>query len=107
MEAPGEVVKEEGILAVAQIDPLRVEVVLPAALFGKLEAGMRAKIMPELPADGAYVASVEIVDRVIDPASGTFGVRLGLPNPDFGIPSGLHCQVSFLADETDDDTATP
>jgi hypothetical protein len=40
---------------------------------------------------------VTLMDRVIDPASGTFGVRLELPNPDYAIPSGLHCRVRFLA----------
>jgi hypothetical protein len=43
------------------------------------------------------VATVKIVDRVIDARSGTFGVRLELPNSDYTIPSGLHCQVRFLA----------
>jgi hypothetical protein len=33
---------------------------------------------------------------VIDAASGTFGVRLDLPNPDGQIPGGLHCTVKFL-----------
>ena len=43
-----------------------------------------------------YSATVAIVDRVIDPASNTFGVRLKLPNPDYRLPSGLQCQVRFL-----------
>ncbi|MFB3111528.1 MAG: efflux RND transporter periplasmic adaptor subunit, partial [Gemmatimonadales bacterium] len=33
---------------------------------------------------------------VIDSASGTFGVRLELPNPDHSIPGGVHCQIQFL-----------
>jgi len=35
---------------------------------------------------------------VIDAASGTFTVRLELPNPDQKIPSGLRCKVSFLSE---------
>jgi membrane fusion protein (multidrug efflux system) len=38
---------------------------------------------------------VVIVDRVIDAASGTIGVRLKLPNPDYHIPAGLKCTVAF------------
>ena len=94
--SPGEVVDEDTILTIAQIDPLRVEVILPAAMFGKIEPGMRATVVPELRSDDIHVASVTIVDRVIDPASGTFGARLELPNPDGKIPSGLHCEVRFL-----------
>ena len=100
LKLPGEVVTEEAILTVARIDPLRVEVILPAPMFGKVTLGMRAEVRPELPADGVYIASVDVVDRVIDPASGTFGVRLELPNPDYTIPSGLHCRVSFLTNDT-------
>ena len=98
MMSPGERVEEEPILKIAQIDPLRVEVILPSALFGSIELGMRAAVVPEFPGDTVHVASVSIVDRVIDAASGTFGVRLELPNPDYEIPGGLHCQVRFLSE---------
>ena len=96
--SPGEVVDNETILVVAQIDPLRVEVILPAALFGSVRPGMRAAVEPELPGDRVYVASVHVVDRVIDAASGTFGVWLDLPNADHEIPGGLNCRVRFLAE---------
>lgn len=95
--APGERVDEEVILRIAQLDPLLVEVTLPSAMFGSIQPGMRAAVEPELPGDQVYVASVSLLDKVIDPASGTFGVRLELPNPDNAIPSGLHCRVRFLA----------
>ena len=95
---PGERVEDETILRLAQIDPLRVEVLLPSALYGTIRPGARAAITPETPGDEVYVAEVTIVDPVIDAASGTFGVRLELPNPDHSIPGGLHCQVRFLDD---------
>ena len=94
----GEVVDEETILRLAQIDPLEVEVILPAAMYGTIAPGMRAAVMPEIPGDRVHVASVEIVDPIIDAASGTFGVLLELPNPDHTIPGGLRCQVRFLSD---------
>jgi RND family efflux transporter MFP subunit len=95
--SPGEVVDDdETILTLARIDPLRIEVLLPAALYGTVQPGMRAAVEPEFPAGQVHVASVEIVDRVIDGASGTFGVRLELPNPEHAIPGGLNCRVRFL-----------
>jgi len=94
----GERVEDETILTVARVDPLRVEVILPAAMFGSIRPGMRASIVPEFPGDQVHVASVTIVDRVIDAASGTFGARLELLNPDQSIPGGLHCQVRFLTE---------
>jgi membrane fusion protein (multidrug efflux system) len=56
---------------------------------------MRAKVIPEAPIGGQYTAEVKIVDKVIDAASGTFGVRLELPNPNYRLPAGLKCKVIF------------
>lgn len=94
----GEIVDEETILKIAQVDPLRVDVLMPASRFGTVREGMRATIEPEYPVEASVVATVAIVDPMIDPASGTFSVRLDLPNPDRQIPGGLHCTVKFLAD---------
>jgi len=94
--APGEVVDEETMLRIAQIDPLRVEVILPSQLFGRIRPGDRAEIVPEPPLDRARSAEVSIVDPLIDGPSGTFGARLLLPNPDHDLPAGLRCQVRFF-----------
>jgi RND family efflux transporter MFP subunit len=99
MMNPGEVVDEEKILRIAQIDPLRVEALLPAAMFGSVGLGTRAAVTPEHPGDQVHVARVVRIDRVIDPASGTFAVRMELPNAEHAIASGLHCQVRFLGDD--------
>ncbi len=95
-KSPGEFVEDEPILRLAQLDPLSVEVILPASMFGQISTGQLAKIRPEAPKNGVYKAEVTIVDRVIDASSGTFGVRLELPNPDHKLPGGLKCNVDFL-----------
>lgn len=82
------------ILKIAQIDPLRVEVVLPAEYFGKMKVGMVADVIPEN-IGGRHSAKVTVIDRVFDAASGTFGVRLELPNRARSIPGGIRCQVDF------------
>jgi RND family efflux transporter MFP subunit len=97
MTAGEVVVDEKTIATIARIDPLRVEVILPSAFYGTIAEGQRAAVEPEF-GDTVHIAQVEIVDRVIDAASGTFGVRLELPNPEQAIPGGLHCQVRFLAE---------
>jgi RND family efflux transporter MFP subunit len=94
--SPGERVEEKPILRIAKIDPLRVQVILPSAMFGSIRPGQRAAVQPEAPSDRVYAATVTVVDRLIDAASGTFGVQLTLPNPDRAIPSGLHCEVHFV-----------
>ena len=92
---PGEYVEDQPILKLAQVDPLNVEVILPVEMLGSVKVGMRATVKPEAPVTGFYSAKVKIVDKVVDAASGTFGVRLELPNPDYQLPPGLKCKVVF------------
>jgi RND family efflux transporter MFP subunit len=82
------------ILKLAQVNPLRVEVVLPIDYYKKLAVGMAADIIPEK-LGGRYPARVTVIDRVFDAASGTFGVRLELANPRGTVPGGIRCQVDF------------
>ncbi|MBW1999104.1 MAG: HlyD family efflux transporter periplasmic adaptor subunit, partial [Deltaproteobacteria bacterium] len=74
---------------------LHVEVILPVEMLGSIKKGMIATVRPESPVSGAYKAKVLVVDKVVDAASGTFRVRLELPNPKFQIPPGLKCKVIF------------
>lgn len=99
---PGEVVEpndpKKPILKIAQLNPLQVHVILPLALFGKIKPGMRAGIVPEQPVSGRYFATVKMVDRLVDAASGTFGVFLELHNPKLDVPSGIKCRAEFPLD---------
>ena len=92
---PGEFPKQEKILKLAQIDPLRVEVYVPVEMLGKVAVGKTALVKPEPPLTGQYSAKVTVVDRVVDAASGTFGVRLELANHNLKLPAGLKCTVRF------------
>lgn len=83
------------ILRLAQTHPLRVEVVLPVAMLGRVKTGMRGEVSLEAPLSGRHAALVTVVDRVVDSASGTFGVRLELPNPNGELPAGVKCRVRF------------
>ena len=90
-----EYVGENPILTIARIDPLYVEVVAPVDLFGQIKPGAKATVFPEAPVGGEYTAVVIVVDKVIDAASGTFGVRLKLRNKNYKLPAGLKCRVVF------------
>lgn len=83
------------LMTIAQVHPLNVETFLPVSLYGKIAVGATAEIHPEIPDGGKHVAKVVIVDRVLDAASGTFGVRLELPNADYRLPAGVRCKVNF------------
>lgn len=96
---PGEVVEPTGakktILKLAQLDPLRVHVILPMAAFRKITAGMSARVALEAPIGGSHAAKVKTVDKLIDAASGTFAVFLEMRNPDLAIPAGVKCKAEF------------
>ncbi|MBE2259069.1 MAG: efflux RND transporter periplasmic adaptor subunit [Candidatus Accumulibacter sp.] len=85
------------ILRLADIGTLHVEVLMPIEAFGKLSPGQRVEVLPEAPVGGRYTATVTVIDRVLDAASGTFGVRLELANPALKLPAGIKCRASFPA----------
>ncbi len=96
MMAPGEFIDDKPLLKLAQLNPLRVEVILPVTMYGSIHEGMRAVVDPELANSSRYLATVSSVDRVLDGSSGTFGARLILPNPDNALPGGLRCKLRPL-----------
>lgn len=93
--SPGDQIATKQIFKLAQINPLHVEVVAPVELFGTVKVGTVAEVSMEPLLKGTYAAKVTVIDRVIDAASGTFRVRLELPNPRNEIPAGLRCKIKF------------
>ncbi|MEW6079747.1 MAG: efflux RND transporter periplasmic adaptor subunit [Thermodesulfobacteriota bacterium] len=93
---PGEYIGEGSIMKIARVDPLNVEVIVPSSLYGTIVKGMKAEVRPENPIGGSHQGQVVIVDEVVDAASGTFGVRVQLPNPGHKLPAGINCQARFF-----------
>lgn len=93
---PGELVYDEPIMTIAGLDPLRIEVVLPARLFGTVRRGDEGRVFLELDEGTEVSATVEVIDPLLDTRSGTFGVRLRLPNPGRAIVAGQKCRVAFV-----------
>jgi len=91
----GAITFKDPILKLAEIDMLHVEAILPISLYGRVKPGQRATVIPEAPVGGRHDTVVKIVDRVVDAASGTFGVRMELPNREHSIPAGVRCRVQF------------
>jgi len=91
----GERIEREPLVRVARLDPLRVEAIVPASQFGAITVGQSAKVRTDLPSFAVLQAKVVLVDKVIDPGSNSFRIRLSLPNPDHRIPSGLRCKLDL------------
>ena len=92
---PGERVEDRPLLRVAVVDPLRVELMVPVAQWGRLNVGDSVAVQPELPGAAPVQARVAQVDGVLDAASNTFRVRLSLPNPGQRLPAGLRCKADL------------
>lgn len=95
----GEYVDGEPVYQIARLDPLHVEVIVPVDQLGIVQAGTIAAVNLDVPGFRNEVLSAVVrrIDAVADAASGTYGVQLTLDNPDLSIPSGVRCQVDFLA----------
>ena len=94
-KSAGEYVEDQPVVRIAQLDQLNVEVIAPMDLFGKIHEGMTATVYPETMDGAPRTAEVAVVDPMGDVASGTFGVRLNLPNEDYSTPAGVKCQLKF------------
>lgn len=91
--AAGEFVRDQPVLKIARIRPLHVELVLPVETMGRYAVGDPVSVLAEQPAQ-RHMASVLVVDRVIDAASGTYRVTLELDNPDGVIAGGQRCHLA-------------
>jgi RND family efflux transporter MFP subunit len=94
----GESVAGRTIMKLAKVNPLKVELIAPTEYFGLIQKGMEVEIYPEQPANQIFKATVTIVDQLIDPASGSFTVRMELPNPDDKLVGGVNCLANFAFD---------
>ncbi len=83
------------IFRLAEVDTLYVEALLPAAAYRQVKLGMVGLVAPATPDEKVERASVTVIDRVLDAGSGTFGVRLELPNKDGRLLAGMRCKVEF------------
>lgn len=91
----GERVEEKPLFRIVKINPLRVEVIVPVALYGKIAQGDIMTISPDLPNAQAIDAKIVLVDKIIDGASNTFRIRAEIPNEDMKIPSGVRCKATL------------
>ncbi|MDX2422707.1 MAG: efflux RND transporter periplasmic adaptor subunit [Amphritea sp.] len=93
----GEFVNTDPILSLATLDPLHVDLLLPASYFGLVSLKQELLIKPESETIDANTATVVIVDPLIDSASGTFRVQLVMRNPDGNIPAGIRCTAQTVS----------
>lgn len=99
----GEYIEDQPVMRLVQLNPLHVEAVLPMEHYGQVQNNMLGGVFSELAPNNELQAKVIIIDPVGDTASGTFGVRLTIDNPENKIPAGMKCVLklnSSIPDQT-------
>lgn len=88
--------REDKVLTLVSMSPLRAELRLPIQWFGKLKAGQKYKLQVGQPINQIFESELKFIDPRIDPASQTFRCVFAIPNEDHAIPSGI---VARLAEQ--------
>jgi RND family efflux transporter MFP subunit len=92
---PGELVDEEPFMKIVALNPLHAEVVMRSEFYGKIQKGMDVLLFPDVVLGQGYKGTVHLVDPLIDAASGTFAIRVLVPNDELVLPAGLKCRIQF------------
>lgn len=95
---PGSIVSptdgKHPILKIAQTDELSIRAIIPFRYFKQAHIGQQVIIIPEAPfADQVIKTKLQIVDRVIEASSGTFGAVAKVANHNLSFPSGIRCKM--------------
>lgn len=82
------------ILKIAQTDELSIRAIIPFRYFKQAHIGQQVTIIPEAPfSDQVIKTKLQIVDRVIEASSGTFGAVAKIANKQLSFPSGIRCKM--------------
>ncbi len=90
----GEFVRTEPVMALASLNPLKVEIVMPYESLGSVLEQSILTIFPVEPVGGVYQANITMIDPIVDAASGTYRIRAHVDNPQNRLPAGIECKVS-------------
>ncbi len=83
------------VLSLVTLDPLYVVADVPVETAGRIEPGAQATLALESWPEQRLKCTVVVADSVADPASGTYRVKLRLPNPDGSVVAGTFGTLTF------------
>ncbi|WP_228716787.1 efflux RND transporter periplasmic adaptor subunit [Billgrantia pellis] len=92
----GEYIDATPVLELVQLDPLRIEAVMPLNAYGAIAVGDQLTVELLAPVEESVMARVRWVDSVIDASSGTFAIGLMLDNAEGSVPAGINCRLGSL-----------
>lgn len=98
LKRPGESINElEGVVTLAQLDPLKIVLDCPIETIGSISEGARFAVAPVDDRFSPRLGTVVFASRVADGGSQTFRVKLTVDNANAAWPSGLKIAVDFAS----------
>lgn len=85
----------EGVVTLAQLDPLKVVLDCPVEMLSTIEAGSRYWVRPTDERFPKRIGTVLFANRAVDGGSQTLRVKLTVENGDGAWPAGLKVHVDF------------
>lgn len=96
-KARGESIKNlDPFVRIVSLDQLTVTAYFDGEHLARVQRGQRARVSVSSQGNQQFEGVVEVVDAVVDRASGMFRVKITLPNADRRIRAGVTCQVELL-----------
>lgn len=87
------------LFSFVSLQDMVAKVFVPGRYLTSVSAGQNAEITSEFIPDQSYAAWVKRISPIIDPASGTFKVTVGVREPDGAIVPGLFVRASITTEE--------
>ena len=87
------------VFSMVTVDPLDVITYVPIDTVGRISVGTTAMLKLEGVSPEPLACTVKVVDRVADPASGTYRIKLTLPNQKRQIAAGARGALTFILGE--------
>lgn len=95
------------VCSIADYDTLLARIYIPERDISKIRPDQTAKITVEALAEKEFNAKVQMVNPVVDPASGTVKVTVEIPRRNTGLLPGMFSTIFLLTDTRDNTVIVP
>jgi membrane fusion protein (multidrug efflux system) len=95
------------LVAVASLDPIRMDLFVPERDLPKVRLGMTAVVTSDIYPGQTFAGHVTAVNAAAEPGSRTFRVRVLVDNPDERLKPGLFLRAGLVLEELKDTVALP
>jgi len=83
------------ILTVQQLNPLKVLVFVSESYFTRVQKGMPVTLQLDVYGDEIFTGKVNLIYPTIDASTHTFGVEIGINNPNMRVRPGMFARVTL------------